>query len=79
MSNPCRLDNTTQNKIAYAIGYENGRADAIDEVLQIVHNVYANNFYCTEDYCPNGKKDCDDCLYMAIQKNLKQLKEQKNE
>lgn len=33
MSNPCRLDDTTQNKVAYGIGYEQGRADAIDEVI----------------------------------------------
>ena len=34
MSNPCKLDDTTQNKVAYAIGYEKGRAEAIDEFKQ---------------------------------------------
>lgn len=38
MSNPCRLDTTTQNKIAYAMGFEDGRAEAEKEMQDFVEN-----------------------------------------
>lgn len=39
MSNPCRLDDTTQNKVAYAMGFEDGRADAIKECIEILNGI----------------------------------------
>lgn len=43
MSNPCRLDDTTQNKIAYAIGYEKGKLDVINKIKEYINtHRYAN-------------------------------------
>jgi len=57
------------------------RVDAIDEALQIIHNIYAQDLHCIADMCDRDNQgyDCEDCLYKSINQNLEQLKENKNE
>lgn len=52
------------------------RAEVIEEVKAIMHDIYAYNFYCVDDMC-NRDITCDDCFYTFVTKRLKQLKEQK--
>lgn len=53
---------------AYNDGYEKGRADMLDKIIQAEKNKY----YCVEDLCDESK-NCSDCMV----KYLEQLKEQK--
>ena len=65
----------------YSRGYEQGREVAIAEVRHIIHEIYMGNLYCIEDECghEDGRRECDDCLYSIIEKNLERLKEQKHD
>lgn len=59
------------------ISYEQGRADVINEIKQITHDIFTQNLYCQEDMC-SGEEigyGCDDCLYAAIDSRLNKLKE----
>lgn len=77
MSNPCRLDDTTQNKVAYGIGYEKGRTDAINAIKNDFHKRLTeemNKPYQDQGLCQG--------LYFGIQRcdwYLDDGKEQSNE
>lgn len=56
------------------------RAEAIDEVLSSMHEMYAHNLYCLADMCERDERgyDCEDCMYRSLSGMAKLLKEQKN-
>lgn len=60
--------------------YSEIRADAIEEIKQSIHEIHKCQFYCMEEYCKYDEPtshDCVECLYIAMQSCLEQLKEQK--
>lgn len=59
--------------------YNKGREDAIDECLQILHNVFAYGDYCVG--CDDGNEcnECDGCFYTYAKARINELKEQSNE
>lgn len=58
---------------------QQGRAEATDEIRQIIHNIYTQDLYCKADLCEKDEKgyDCEDCLFSTINQNLEHIKEQK--
>lgn len=69
----CELDENGRTMFVqsekYTLGYEQGRADAIDSIVQAEKNKY----FCIEDLC-TGAKDCSDCRVEYLEK----LKEKDN-
>lgn len=57
-------------------GYLQGKAEAIDECLQILHNAFIHNDYCVNDCDDSG---CDGCLYTCVKARLNKLKEKNND
>lgn len=56
------------------------RAEVIDNLNDIIHEIYKCQFYCMTDMCEHDSPTvdmCIDCFYDAIQKSLEHLKEQK--
>lgn len=56
---------------------EKVREEVLEEVKQIIHNIYTASLYCMDDECEDNEIRCEDCLYATISQNLKKLKEQK--
>lgn len=54
---------------------EKVRQEALKEVLDTMHKIYAAGLHCMEDMCESVETgyNCEDCLYKAIESSVKAL------